>query len=202
MMTNTIIYARASAEFPVSLEGQVECLKAIAALNGWTVARVFIERLMPPKRGREQRPAELAMLATIQSRSVDKVLVWSLDRVGRTLAELVGLLEACRAAGTGVYIHDRQLYTAIRNGLSLFDVASMMACHLRQSRRVRILRGQIAARNANVRFGRPPIAGTKIETATAFLMTGKGVRETARLVGISAASVSRLKAATAAAAVT
>jgi DNA invertase Pin-like site-specific DNA recombinase len=79
------------------------------------------------------------------------------------------------------------------NGLALFDVSKMMAHHLRQSRRDRILRGQAAARGANVKFGRPPIAITKIEKVRRELANGRGVREAARIAGISAASASRIK---------
>jgi DNA invertase Pin-like site-specific DNA recombinase len=77
--------------------------------------------------------------------------------------------------------------------MSLFDLSEMMAFHVRQSRRSKILRGQAAARNASVRFGRPPIAPSKVVKARELLATGQGVRQVARLAGISAASVSRLK---------
>ena len=71
----------------------------------------------------------------------------------------------------------------------------MMALHLRQSRRDRILRGQAAARSLSIRFGRPPIPAAKIEKAKQFLAMGKGVREVARLAGgISPSSVSRIAA--------
>ena len=72
---------------------------------------------------------------------------------------------------------------------------AMMALHLRQSRRDRILRGQAAARSLSIRFGRPPIPTAKIEKAKHFLAMGKGVREVARLAGgISPSSVSRIAA--------
>jgi DNA invertase Pin-like site-specific DNA recombinase len=102
------------------------------------------------------------------------VLVFSMDRLGRSLVELVGALESCRSAGTSVYVHDRQIDTSTNNGMSLLDPASMMAHHLRQARRDRILRGQAAARSANVRFGRPPISVVKIEKAKMGLASGEG----------------------------
>jgi hypothetical protein len=68
----------------------------------------------------------------------------------------------------------------------------MMSHHLRQSRRDKILRGQAAVRGL-VRFGRPPIPANKVEKAKKALLAGRGIRETARLSGISAASVIRLK---------
>jgi DNA invertase Pin-like site-specific DNA recombinase len=78
--------------------------------------------------------------------------------------------------------------------MSLLDLSGLMAFHLRQSRRNRILCGQAAAREASVKFGRPPIPSTKVEKAKQGLASGKGVREVARLTGISVSSVSRLKA--------
>jgi DNA invertase Pin-like site-specific DNA recombinase len=126
---------------------------------------------------------------------VQKVLLWDVDRVGRSLKELVAFIETCRAAGVGLYLHEPAMDTATSNGISLFDLAGMMAHHLRQSHRDRILRGQHAARVASsVRFGRPPLPAAKVAKARDALAAGKGVRAVARLAGISAASVSRLKA--------
>jgi DNA invertase Pin-like site-specific DNA recombinase len=193
MTINAIIYARSSIDRSASAEEQVECLRAVATSHRWTVAKTFCDHPMPMKRGREQRPGETALLAAIRSGGVNKVLMFSIDRLGRSLPELVGLLETCREAGTDVYIHDQRIDTAMSNGLSLFDFGRMLALHLRQGRRNKILRGQAAARIAKVRFGRPPIARGTMERAKAFLGTGRGVRETARLSGISAASVSKLK---------
>ena len=76
---------------------------------------------------------------------------------------------------------------------ALFMMSEAMALHLRQSRRDRILRGQAAARALSIRCGRPPIPIVKVERAKKLLATGKGVREVARMAGISVASASRLK---------
>jgi DNA invertase Pin-like site-specific DNA recombinase len=191
---SAIVYVRASAECRTSIEEQVECLQDVAGERGWTVARIITDRPMPLKRAREQRPGETALLNAIRARGVDKVLLFSLDRIGRSLAELVTFLETCRANDIALYVHDRGIDTATCNGLPLFDFGSMMAHHLRQGRRDRILRGQAAARNASVRFGRPPIAVAKVDKVRTMLRTGRGVRETARLIaGISPASVSLIK---------
>jgi len=156
---------------------------------------VFSDRPMRVRKGKERRPGETALLAAIRGRGVQRVLLWSVDRVGRSLVDLVGFLETSRMAGISVYLHEQGVDTETSNGMSLFDLAGMMTFHLRQSRRDRILRGQAAARAASVRFGRPPIPVAKVEKAKAGLAAGKGVRAVARLAGISAASVSRLKGA-------
>jgi hypothetical protein len=61
-------------------------------------------------------------------------------------------------AGVDVYLHEQGVDSAVSNGLPKFDVVTMMALHLHQNRRDRILRGQAAAWSMSVRFGRPPIA--------------------------------------------
>jgi DNA invertase Pin-like site-specific DNA recombinase len=184
MLSNVAIYARTSLDCTVSAEAQTQHLKTIAAELAWTVGEVFTDRQATVKKDR--RPGEMALLQAIRDGGVDRVLLWSIDRVGRSLVDLVGFLETCRAGGVGLYLHEQGLDTTTSNGVALFDLAGMMAFHLRQSRRDKILRGQAAVRGL-VRFGRPPIPTTKAERAKKALMTGKGVREAARLVGISAA---------------
>ena len=90
-------------------------------------------------------------------------------------------------------LHDEGIDSETSNGLSLFDVSALLAHHLRQSRRDRILRGQAAARALSIRFGRPPIATIKAQRAKRELAAGKGVRQVAKIAGISPASVSRIK---------
>jgi DNA invertase Pin-like site-specific DNA recombinase len=194
MSVSAVIYARSSSDCPLTADEQAASLRTIATDHGWMITKVFIDR-PSIKKGYDQRPGQIALLEAIGSVSVDKVLVYSIDRVGRTLAELVGLIETCRSRGVGLYIRAQGLDTAANNGLSIFDLAEMMALHLRQSRRDRILRGQAAARAASVRFGRPPIPLAKVEKAKQGLAAGKGVRQVARLTGLSPASCSRIKSA-------
>ena len=193
MSINAVIYARSSSDCPLSADEQVASLRTIAADHSWTVTKVFIDRPTTAKKGRERRPGQIALIDAIRSGTVDKTLLYSIDRLGRSPIDLIACMEACRAHGVGLYVHEQNLDTATSNGLSLFDLAGMMAYHLRQSRRDRILCGQAAARASAVRFGRPPISIAKVEKAKRELAAGKGVRQVARLAGISAASVSRLK---------
>jgi DNA invertase Pin-like site-specific DNA recombinase len=158
------------------------------------VTRAFIDR-PTTKKGRDRRPGQTALLDAIRSGTVDRLLLYSIDRLGRSLVDLVTIMETCRACDARLYLHQERLDTAASNGMSLFDFAGMMSFHLRQSRRNRILCGQAAARSANVRFGRPPIPLAKVEKARQELAAGNGVRQVARLAGISPASCSRIKSA-------
>ena len=106
MTSNVVIYARTSPDCTVSAEAQVAGLKAFAADHGWAVANVFVDHQATAKKDR--RPAEQALLEAIRGRdSVDRVLIWSIDRVGRSLVDLVGFIEACRTASIGLYLHEQ-----------------------------------------------------------------------------------------------
>jgi DNA invertase Pin-like site-specific DNA recombinase len=202
MIVHVAIYARTSPDCPLSNEDQIERLKTIAAERGWQIESVFTDRPLAVRKGSDRRTGEVALIETIRSGVIDKALISSIDRVGRSLIEMIGFLEVCKSAGVGLYLHEQGLDTATCNGLSLFDLAGMMALHVRQCRRDRILRGQAAARALSIRFGRPPIPLARQERARRELIAGKGVREAARSAGISAASASRLKNSMSVAAVT
>jgi DNA invertase Pin-like site-specific DNA recombinase len=154
---------------------------------------VFTDRPTTVRRGLDCRAGEVALLDAIRSGAIDKVLIFGIDRVGRSLADLAVFMEACRTAGLSLWLDEQGLDTAGSNGLPLFDGTEMMALHLRQSRRDRILRGQAEARSLSIRFGRPRIANAKVEQARIALAADKGVRQAARVAGISAASASRLR---------
>lgn len=194
MSCTAAIYARTSLDCSLSAEDQIKHLKTVATERGWMVGKIFIDRPTSARKGRERRPGEAALLDAIRAGEVTRVAVWSLDRVGRSLVDLVGFLDVCRAAGVSLWLNNERIDTAASNGLSLFDVTALMANHVRQGHRERVLRGQAAARSLDVRFGRPPLPESKVEKARTLLAAGKGIRQAARMVGISAASVSRLKA--------
>ena len=174
MIIRAAIYARTSPDCPLSAEDQVERLKTVAAERGWTVCQIFTDR-PTSARGPDRRPGEVALIDAIRNGTIDRVLIWSVCRIGKSLPDLVSFMEMCRTAGVALWIcMSNGSDTETSNGMSLFDLTAMMALHLRQSRRDRILRGQAAARSLSIRFGRPPIPTAKIEKAKTFPGDGQG----------------------------
>ena len=192
MTCRAAIYARSSPDCLLSIEEQGERLTSIACTQGWKVEDVFTDRAAV-RVGFDKRPGEVALIDAIRTGTVNRVFVYSICRIGKSLTELVSFMETCRANSVSVYLDQQNIDTAEPSAVSVYELCEMMALHVRQSRRDRILRGQVAARALSIRFGRPPISRRKVERAKQELSAGKGVREAARLAGISAASVSRLK---------
>jgi DNA invertase Pin-like site-specific DNA recombinase len=95
---------------------------------------MFIDRPTTVCKGLDRRMGEIALIEAIRSDGVDKVLISGIDRVGRTLADLVTFMEVCRtAAGVSLWLDEQRLDTAGPNGLPLFGVTEMLAFHLRQT---------------------------------------------------------------------
>ena len=117
MIISAAIYARASPDCPATADQQVEHLRTIATEHGWTVVGVFIDHPMTVKKGRERRPGETALRDAIRHGDVQKVLISSIDRIGRTLEELVRFLEICRDGGVSLWLDDQMLDTAQSKGL-------------------------------------------------------------------------------------
>ena len=159
MPTRVAIYGRSSPDCSLTCDHQIERLKTIAGERGWTVINEFSDRPMAVRKGLDRRPGELALLEAMLSGDIDKVLVWSICRIGRSLAELIRFMEACRKANVTLSLYEQDLDT--EQSSLLFDAARMMALHLRQSRRSGILRRQAAARSMSVRFGRPPLQASR-----------------------------------------
>jgi DNA invertase Pin-like site-specific DNA recombinase len=86
----------------MSADEQIAHLTAVAVERGWTVASVFTDR--PTTVKKDRRPGEVALLDAIRSGVVDKVLIVGIDRVGRSLADLVSFMEACRTAAVSLWL--------------------------------------------------------------------------------------------------
>ena len=85
MTIRVAIYARTSPDCLLSAEDQVQRLKTVAAERGWTVMAVFTDR-PTSARGPDRRPGEAALIDAIRNGTIDRVLIWSICRVGKAVA--------------------------------------------------------------------------------------------------------------------
>ena len=142
---------------PLSADEQIERLQAIACQRGWAVVHIFTDRPISVRKGQDRRPGEVALIDLIRRGAIDRVLIWSIDRVGRSLIDLVAFMEACRTAGVSLWLDEQSIGHRRIEWPAAVRRDAMLAFHLRQTRRDRILRGQAAARSLSIRFGRPPM---------------------------------------------
>jgi DNA invertase Pin-like site-specific DNA recombinase len=188
------LYVRVStADRGQTVENQLRPLEEAAVRLGWSIVSVHRDEGISGAKGRTQRPGLDALLRQVTRGEVDVVAAWSVCRLGRSLPDLVGLLGELQAKGVDLFLHQQALDTSTPSGRALFQMLSVFAEFESAIIRARVIAGVDRARAANKRLGRPPMPRFKVERIRDTLAEGKGIRETARLLKVSAAKVSEIR---------
>jgi DNA invertase Pin-like site-specific DNA recombinase len=187
------LYLRIStADRGQTVENQLRPLQETAARLGWTIVGVHQDEVSGAK-GRDKRPGLDALLRGVTRREFDIVAAWSVCRLGRSLPDLVGLLGELRVRDVDLYLHQQAVDTSTPSGRMLFGMLGVFAEFERAMIRDRVMAGLDRARSSNKRLGRPPMPPIRIDRIRQALADGRGVRETSRLLKVSAAKVSEIR---------
>jgi DNA invertase Pin-like site-specific DNA recombinase len=168
-------------------------LQEAARRLGWTVTTIFKYEGISGTKGREKRPGLDSLLKGVARREFDLVAAWSVCRLGRSLPDLISLLGELQARDIDLYLHQQWLGTSTPSGRMLFGMLSVFSEFDRAMIRDRVMAGLNRARSSGKRLGRPPTTPFKVQRIRAALDEGRGVRETARLLKVSAAKVSEIR---------
>jgi DNA invertase Pin-like site-specific DNA recombinase len=191
------IYLRVSTAEQTTANQRRELL-AVAARHGWGVVRVFEDTGISGAKGRSERPALDAMLKAVARRDVDMVAAWSVDRLGRSLIDLLDLLRELHAKGVDLFLHQQGLDTSSPSGRAMFQMMGVFAEFERAMIRERVLAGLARAKEQGISLGRRRLEHTdseKVAAIKAALAAKKGVRRIARDLKVGVGTVLRLKAA-------
>jgi DNA invertase Pin-like site-specific DNA recombinase len=121
-------------------------LIAVAKRHGWNVAAEFVDHGISGSKGRDKRPQYDALCAGVTRKDFDRVAAWSVDRIGRSLPDLVAFLEELRAKGIDLYLHQQTLDTATPSGRMVFGMCSVFAAFEREMIVERVNAGLARAR--------------------------------------------------------
>ena len=125
-MKQVAIYARVSTGEQTP-DHQLQELRRVAGRLGWRVAEEYVDRGISGAKGRDRRPAYDRLCAAIVRREMDVVMAWSVDRLGRSLQHLVGLLADLQAKGVDLYLHQQGIDTTTVAGKAMFQVCGVFA---------------------------------------------------------------------------
>ena len=183
-MRNVAIYARVLTKGQ-TLENQLAELHIACERNGWHVGRVFTDFGVSGAKGRAHRPGLDSLLKAVVRREVDQVCVWSIDRLGRSLQDLIAVLDELRQKGCELYIHRQAIDTNTSSGKLLFQMLGVFAEFEREIIRERIMAGQQRARAQGKRIGRRTVLDDKVLTRARQLRAeGQSVRQIASALKI------------------
>lgn len=185
------LYLRVSTD-KQTVKNQERELRQVAERAGWEVVEVYRDSGISGAKGRDQRPAFDRLHRDAAARQFDMIAAWSVDRLGRSLQDLVAFLSELQALNVALYLHQQRLDTSTPSGKAMFQMLGVFSEFERAMIRERVNAGLARARAAGQVLGRPPV-GPKVETAIlAARKGGKGIRAIARDVGCGVSVVQRV----------
>ena len=184
-----------------TVDNQEQVLRATCEAKGWRTVDVFADRGVSGAKGRDKRPEFDRLLKAAITRKIDVVAAWSVDRLGRSLQDLVGFLGELSAAGCDLYIERQAVDTTTPAGRALFQMLGVFAEFERAIIVERVNAGLARARAKGTKsgkaIGRPSITAAKETAIRAALAAGdRGVIKIARELGVGVGTVQRIKAET------
>jgi DNA invertase Pin-like site-specific DNA recombinase len=190
------IYLRVSTTGQTTANQQRE-LEAVANRHGWEVVQVFADNGVSGAKGRKERPGLDALLKGVAPRDFDMVAAWSVDRLGRSLQDLIEVLSDLHAKNVDLYLHQQGLDTSTPSGRAMFQMMGVFAEFERAIIRERVLSGLARAKAEGVTLGRRALEQSepeKVEAIKAALVAGMGVRRIAREHRAGVGTVLRVRA--------
>jgi putative DNA-invertase from lambdoid prophage Rac len=163
-------------------------MRSYAKKRGWTVA----VEVKDVGSGATTRPLREKLIETARRREIDSVLVWRLDRWGRSLVDLVSTLQELTALEVGFVSLSEALDLTTPSGRALAGMLAVFAEFERDILRDRVKAGIDQARKDGKPHGRPMTAGNLVPEMKKLRKNGVSKRAIAKQLGVSRTSVIRL----------
>jgi DNA invertase Pin-like site-specific DNA recombinase len=129
-------------------------LEPVAERSGWEVVRIYEDSGISGAKGRDKRPGLDTMMRAVNAKRFDMVMAWSVDRFGRSLTDLLGILQALQDKGVDLFLHQQGLDTSTTAGKAMFQMLGVFAEFERGIIRECVNAGLARARQNGTKLGR------------------------------------------------
>lgn len=191
------IYARVSTDRQ-STENQLRELRQAAQRLGWSVVGEFVDSGISGAKGRKDRPQLDAMLKGVSRKDFDVVASWSVDRLGRSLIDLVSMLQELHSTGVDLYLHQQGINTTTPAGKALFGMMGVFAEFERGMIQERVRSGMARAKAKGTKsgnaIGRPAVSSGVEDQIRLLREKGLGMIKIANQAGCGVSVVQRVLA--------
>jgi len=191
-MKRVAIYSRVSTDQQTTAN-QEDALRQIAERRGWNVVHVYTDNGISGSKGRKDRPGLDAMLKDAGRRTFDVLMVWAIDRLGRSLVDLLHTIQNLEAVGVDLFIDQQNIDTTTPMGKLVFSITGAFAEFERSMIQERIKAGIKRAQAKGIKFGRPKVSATVEREVRHRLGGGDGILKVARSMRIGTGVVQRIK---------
>jgi DNA invertase Pin-like site-specific DNA recombinase len=155
-------------------------LREYCSRRGW---EAILYRDKGQSGAKQDRPALNSLLSDLRKRKVDVILVWSLDRLARSLKHLLNISEECKSLGVDLVSLRQSIDTTLPAGRLTFQILGAVAEFERELLRERVKAGMAQARRAGKNIGRPALrrfGPAELERIRSLRMEGASVRRLAK----------------------
>ena len=195
MPKRVAIYVRVSTDGQ-TVQNQLGELRQVADRHRWQIAQVYADEGISGTKGREGRPEFDKLLKAIARREVDMVAAWSVDRLGRSLRDLVSLLSDLQAKDVDLFLLQQGLDTSTPSGRAMFQMLGVFsefeAAMIRDRVRSGVARAKLKGTKSGKPIGRPRLSQEKEAAAETLLREGIGILKVAKTLKLGTGSVSRI----------
>lgn len=182
------LYARVSTYDQKTLPLQIRAMREYAVRRNWAI----VKQVKEVRSGASQRELRETLIAHARRREIDVVLVWRLDRWGRSVTDLLATLQELRQLGVGFVSLTEALDLTTPTGRAMAGLLAVFAEFEREILRERVRAGLAHARQNGKQLGRPPLPVQKAAEARKLFRQGTSKSEIARRLNIGRTSVRRL----------
>tara|TARA_Y100000310_G_scaffold165982_1_gene165725 strand:- start:356 stop:949 length:594 start_codon:yes stop_codon:yes gene_type:complete len=186
-----VIYTRTSTSRQ-STASQLEALSTMVSRSGYDLVETIEDiGVSGTKRGK-QREGMARVMRMVNRREIDVLCVYSVDRIGRNMGDVISLVEELNEKGVGLIIHKNGIDTTTTYGKTLVGFFALVAQMERDFIASRISDG-IAASKANGKvFGRSKLSADKIDAVKKLRRKGKGMNYIAKHLSVGNSQVLRI----------
>jgi DNA invertase Pin-like site-specific DNA recombinase len=188
---------RAALYIRVSTDGQTVDnqrleLEQAAERAGWQIVGIYDDNGVSGAKSREHREAFDRLCKDATRRKFDVVMSWSVDRLGRSLQDLVTFLSELHAVDVDLYLHQQGIDTTTPAGKAMFQMMGVFAEFERAMIQERVKSGLRRAKAQGKVLGRPKVGGDTEKAVLSAREQGTGKRKIAKQLSIGVSTVNRI----------
>lgn len=191
-MNKVAIYGRVSTN-EQTITAQTDFLQELVARNGWELVDIYLDEGVSGSKGRDQRLEFDRLCKDMVRRRFNRILVWDISRLGRSLQHLVEFLNEVQSVNCNLYIHQSGLDTSTPSGKMMFQMVGVFSEFERSMISERVKLGLARVKSTGRHLGRPKLVTDELkESVCSMLASGASYSAISNRSGVSKMTVCRI----------
>jgi len=191
MANRAAIYLRVSTDSQTTENQRID-LEKLCDLRKWDIVQAYEDAGVSGTKGRKARPGLDQLLKDAKKRRFDIAVFWSVDRLGRSTAQVTTNMDDLEACGVSQFYFKESMDTSTAHGKAMLEMAVVFAKLERSMIQERVKAGLARAKAQGKMLGRPKVSKTKERAIMLARAEGKGMIKIAKEVGVGVGTVQRV----------